>query len=73
MQLSREMLALNIKLLMKHSFELDGAAQPAHVVDGSDTATLILDGKRVRYRFALTDEEQWFTGRVISQITEVFT
>ena len=67
-QLSREMLAANIKLLIKHSFELDGAAQTAHVVDGSDTATPILVGKRVRHRFALTDGEQWFTGKVISQV-----
>ena len=57
-QLSLEMLAANIKLLIKHSFELDGAAQPAHVVDGSDTATPIL--------VALTGEEQWSIGRVIS-------
>ena len=67
--LTPEELTINLKKLIKESFE-EGSRTSIHPPEASEEGAPLLVGKRIRHRFrsAEKDEEEWSAGKVISQV-----
>lgn len=59
LKLTVEELITNLKMLVRQSIVRDN-------LDESDKHVLV--GKRVKHRFDTNGEDQWYTGKVISQV-----